>query len=182
MGGAALTLFVMALIAAGFGKPREVSEKRWTMGLGVWFSLAILTGMLVAGVATGERLLPKEDAVEVQGHARQWAWTFTQPGPDGTPVQTEGELHIPAGRPVAVYLTSEDVIHSFWVPRLAGKMDAIPGRTNILQIEAAEPGIYRGRCAEFCGIGYASHTFTVIAHPADEWPASITAEEREERP
>lgn len=175
IGAACLTLFVMALLALSFRAPRAVSERRWTWGLGVWFSLAILSGMLVAGVAVGERLVPKDDAIEVRAHARQWSWTFTHPGPDGTMIETARDLHIPAGRPIDVRITSADVIHSFWVPRLAGKMDAIPGRENILRIEVATPGIYEGRCAEFCGIGYAAHRFRVIAHDPATWPASVPA-------
>lgn len=175
IGAACLTLFVMALLALSFRAPRAVSERRWTWGLGVWFSLVILSGMLVAGVAVGERLVPKDDAIEVRAHARQWSWTFTHPGPDGTMIETARDLHIPAGQPVDVRITSADVIHSFWVPRLAGKMDAIPGRENILRIEVASPGIYEGRCAEFCGIGYAAHRFRVIAHDPASWPASVPA-------
>lgn len=174
-GAAGLTVFVMALLALSFGRPRAVSERRWTWGLGVWFSLAILSGMLVAGVAVGERLVPRDAAIEVHAHAQQWSWTFTHPGPDGAMVEAGRDLHIPAGQPVDVRITSADVIHSFWVPRLAGKMDAIPGRENVLRIQAASPGIYEGRCAEFCGIGYATHRFRVIAHDPAEWPADVPA-------
>lgn len=178
-GAAGLTLFVMALLALSFGAPRAVSEQRWTWGLGVWLSLAILSAMLVAGVAVGERLLPRDAALEVRAHAQQWNWTFTHPGPDGTVIETGRDLHIPAGQPVDVRITSADVIHSFWVPRLAGKMDAIPGRENVLRLQAASPGIYEGRCAEFCGIGYATHRFRVIAHSPADWPASVPAQAEE---
>ncbi|PKP83373.1 MAG: cytochrome c oxidase subunit II [Alphaproteobacteria bacterium HGW-Alphaproteobacteria-18] len=173
IGAGVLTLFVMCLIAISFGGPRQVSERRWTVGLGVGFSLVILSGLLVSGIAVGERLLPKEDAIVVHAHARQWSWTFSQPGPGGVWVETERDLHIPAGQPVDVRVTSGDVIHSFWVPRLAGKIDAIPGRENVLRIEADRPGIYEGRCAEFCGLGYSGHRFRVIAHSLDDWPESI---------
>jgi heme/copper-type cytochrome/quinol oxidase subunit 2 len=80
-------------------------------------------------------------------------------------------LHIPAGRPADLVITSTDVIHSFWIPRLAGKMDAIPGHTNRLRIVADAPGTYRGECAEYCGVGHKNHGFTVVAHDAAGWAA-----------
>lgn len=176
-GAAALTLLVLALVAAGFGPPRDVPEGRWTVGLGVAFSLAVLTVTLAAALWVGERILPHGAALEVRAHARQWSWTFTHPGPDG-PVQADGILHIPAGRPVDVLITAEDVIHSFWVPQLGGKLDAIPGRENRLRIEAARPGSYEGLCAEFCGLEHATMRFTVIAHDAADWPPRRGAEAR----
>ena len=102
--------------------------------------------------------------VTVGAEGRRWVWTFTY---DDAPAQaTDGILHIPAGRPVDVAITTTDVIHSFWVPRLAGKLDAIPGRVNILRIEADAPGTYQGVSAEFSGVGYDRFTFSVIAHDA----------------
>ena len=123
------------------------------------------------GVWVGERLLPRGDAVVVEAHAYQWGWRFTHPGG----VETEAELHIPAGQPVEVVVSSADVIHAFWVPRLAGKIDAIPGRENRLRIEATEPGRYAGTCAEFCGLGHAVMRFAVVAHAAEEWEAALQA-------
>jgi len=79
-------------------------------------------------------------------------------------IRLHNELHIPANTPVDIYVTSSDVIHSFWVPRLAGKIDAIPGHTSVLRLEADEPGDYRGQCAEFCGRGHAHMQFRVSAH------------------
>jgi cytochrome c oxidase subunit 2 len=81
---------------------------------------------------------------------------------------TANEIHIPTGVPVRVILASPDVIHSFWVPKLAGKMDVIPGVTNVTWIQAATPGRYRGQCAEFCGLQHAHMAFFVKADsPAD---------------
>lgn len=168
-GAAALTLMVLMLVALAFGRPREVPEQRWTFGMGVWFSLAVLTLTLCAALWVGERILPHGAALEVRAHARQWVWTFTHPGRDGPAVE-EGVLHIPAGQPVDVLITATDVIHSFWVPRLGGKMDAIPGRQNRLRIEASRPGTYEGLCAEFCGLEHAAMRFEVIAHDPADWP------------
>ena len=129
-------------------------------------TLAALTGY---GLVVGERLLPRDapDLVTVSTEARQWAWTFRYAG--APLAATEGVLHIPAGRPVNVEITSTDVIHSFWVPRLAGKLDAIPGHVNVLRIEAERPGTYAGQSAEFSGPGYREHVFSVEAHDAAAW-------------
>ncbi|MGU3493718.1 cytochrome c oxidase subunit II [Xanthobacteraceae bacterium A53D] len=165
-----LTVMVLALVAVGFGRARDVPEDRWTLGLGVGFSLVILAVLLVVAIWVGERILPHGDAVAVQAHARQWSWTFTYRDRDGRPVETINVLHIPAGQPVDVRVTSNDVIHSFWVPQLGGKIDAIPGRENRLRIEATVPGTYEGLCAEFCGLEHGAMRFEVIAHDAANWP------------
>ena len=82
---------------------------------------------------------------------------------------TANELHIPVGRPVVVKLQSPDVIHSLWVPNLAGKKDLIPGRTTALRLRADQPGIYRGQCAEFCGFQHAKMALLVIAEHPEEY-------------
>lgn len=168
-GAGLLTALVLGLVALGFGRPRRVREGVWVFGLGLWFSLTVLGLTLGVAVWAGERILPHGPAVEVRAHARQWVWTFTHEGPDG-PVETEGVLHIPAGQPVDVLITASDVIHSFWVPQLGGKMDAIPGRQNRLRIAADRPGTYEGLCAEFCGLEHGAMRFEVIAHDPALWP------------
>ncbi len=164
---AVLTLLVLGLVALGFGRARAVPERRWTFGLGVWFSLLILSFTLGAALFVGERILPHGAALEVRAHARQWAWSFSAPA-GGADVA--GVLHIPSGQPVDVLITSQDVIHSFWVPQLGGKMDAIPGRENRLRIQASQPGTYEGQCAEFCGLEHVTMRFRVIAHDPASWP------------
>ena len=173
-GAGGITLLVLGLLAAGFGRPRPVAEGRWTIALGLWFPLAVLGALLAAGIWVGERLLPRGDGiVRVEAQAVQWTWRFAHPDGEGGQVETQGTLHIPAGQPVEVVITSADVIHSFWVPQLAGKMDAIPGRANRLVIEARAPGSYQGLCAEFCGLGHAGMRFQVIAHPPADWPGVL---------
>jgi cytochrome c oxidase subunit 2 len=110
--------------------------------------------------------------VTVVGH--QWWWEFDYPDHD---ITTANELHIPVGTKVDLALESVDVIHSFWPPKLAGKLDVIPGRTNRMVVEAEKPGTYFGQCAEFCGLSHANMYLRVIAHaPADfeEWVAANT--------
>lgn len=170
-GSVGIFALVTALVAAAFlrrSTGRE-STRLWIVGLGLAFPISVLAGLLAYGLVIGERLLPRldDDAVSVQAEARQWRWHFAY---DDVPGRvTEDVLHIPAGRPVDVAITSADVIHSFWVPRLAGKLDAIPGRVNVLRIEAESPGRYPGRSAEFSGDGYAGHGFVVVAHDAAGW-------------
>ena len=174
VGAVAITLLVAALLALSFGAPRPRADRYWTHGWGLGFSLAVLATVLLAGLWVGERILPRDDgAIEVHAHAYQWGWRFAQPDADGAMVETEGVLYIPAGRPVDVIVTSEDVIHAFWVPRLAGKVDAIPGRRNLLRIEADRPGTHHGLCAEFCGLGHAAMRFELIAYAEDTPPDAL---------
>src|SRR5690606_401785 len=96
--------------------------------------------------------------------------------PDGTVVESANELHLPAGATVEFVLDSPDVIHSFWIPALGGKMDAIPGRTNVLRLTPTKPGLYRGVCAEFCGPSHALMAFVVEVHDAAAYRQAIAHE------
>ncbi len=102
--------------------------------------------------------------VRVIGH--QWWWEFEYPD---LGVTTANELHIPVGVPVNVTLESVDVMHSFWVPLLAGKQDVIPGRVNRIWMQAEEPGTYSAQCAEFCGVQHALMRFIVVAESQSEF-------------
>ncbi|MDD7971355.1 cytochrome c oxidase subunit II [Roseinatronobacter alkalisoli] len=168
-GAGVITAFVLVLLGFAWGAPRRTAQGRWVYGLGLWFPLAVLTALLGVGLWVGERILPRDDgAVTVHAHAFQWGWQFTHDGADGQPVESDGVLHIPAGQPVDILVSSQDVIHSFWVPRLGGKMDAIPGRVNRLRVQTDGAGRFDGLCAEFCGLGHAGMRFVVVAH--DDWP------------
>lgn len=109
--------------------------------------------------------------VEIVGHQ----WWYEIHYPDGG-VRTRDELHIPVGRQVELRLTSSDVIHSFWVPELGGKMDMLPDGTNSLVLQADEPGRWTARCAEFCGLHHARMTLLVIAEPADRFDAWLAGQ------
>ena len=181
LGGASLIVaLVMFLLALAFRRKNAGDDagrvRAWIVGLGLVFPMTVLAALLAYGLIVGERLLPREgpDIVKVGAEGRLSAWTFTYE--DAPSFSTDGTLHIPAGRPVDVAITTADVIHSFWVPRLAGKLDAIPGRTNILRIEADEAGTYTGVSAEFSGTGYDSFTFSVIAHDAANWDAFLNGD------
>jgi cytochrome c oxidase subunit 2 len=89
---------------------------------------------------------------------------------------TANELHIPVGKPVLVNLKADDVIHSLWVPNLAGKKDMIPGRSALMQFRADQPGIYRGQCTEFCGFQHAMMGLLVVADPPAQYEAWVQAQ------
>ncbi|HUG15422.1 MAG TPA: cytochrome c oxidase subunit II [Thermomicrobiales bacterium] len=106
--------------------------------------------------------------VDIVGH--QFYFEFRYPELE---VSSTNTLHIPAGAMIDINLQSADVIHSFWVPRLAGKTDNVPGRTNYMWLIADEPGTYAGQCAEFCGLGHALMRFQVIAHEQEDFDAWV---------
>lgn len=153
---------------------RPPRARSWLVLGGIVFPALGLALLLGFGAVIGERLLPRAgpDTVTVNVQAEQWRWTFSHSVPGGT-AERIGTLDIPAGRPVDLRLSSIDVIHSAWVPRLAGKLDAIPGRVNTLRIQADAPGVYQGQCAEYCGIGHAVMPFRVVAHDEAGWAAFI---------
>jgi cytochrome c oxidase subunit 2 len=104
--------------------------------------------------------------------AQQWWWQVEYQNEDASQIlTTANEIHIPVGKPVTLELDAADVIHSFWVPNLMGKQDMIPGRKNFITIQADRPGIYRGQCAEFCGLEHAKMAFLVVAQPQEKFEA-----------
>ncbi|MBI2169041.1 MAG: cytochrome c oxidase subunit II [Actinobacteria bacterium] len=170
-------LLVFALIRfrnrPGNESPRQIHgstplEIGWTI-----LPALILAGLAIPTVATIWDLADEpKNAVQVIVTGHQWWWEYDYPDLE---VETANELHIPADTQINVTLRSYDVIHSFWAPQLAGKVDVVPGHTNRLAMHADEPGLYLGQCAEFCGLSHANMRLRVIAHaPAefDEWVAS----------
>lgn len=137
-------------------------------------SIALLLVLLAASVATDRALahLPLRDAVHIELTGHQWWWSARYDDADPSRIfDTANELHIPLGRPVIVTLHSDDVIHSLWVPNLAGKKDLIPGRTATLTLRADRAGVYRGQCAEFCGHQHAWMALTVTAEAPAQYEA-----------
>jgi cytochrome c oxidase subunit 2 len=112
---------------------------------------------------------PGDDAFTVNVTGIQWAWQFEYPeivGENGNPISTVKDVYFPAGQKIRFNVTSSDVIHSFWIPRLGGKLDAIPGRNNRLWLKADNPGSFAGQCAEFCGKDHA--IMKLVAHALSE--------------
>jgi len=143
------------------------------------------TIVIILGLTTlsffATRLLSAEDpdALEIRVRGYQWWWEITYLDAHADQVfTTANEIHIPVGRTIRLQLSAADVIHSFWVPNLAGKQDLIPGRENTLTFTALEPGTYRGQCAEFCGVQHAHMALLVIAEPSpnfEQWRRSQLA-------
>ena len=152
----------------------NVPEPRLRRNVGTAVALAIvgLLVLLVASVFTDRALarLSLKDAVNIEVTAHQWWWTVRYlDGPVSETFETANEIHVPVGRPVIVTLKADDVIHSLWIPSLAGKRDLIPGRTAQVTFQADRPGIYRGQCAEYCGLQHALMAFEVHAEPAADF-------------
>ena len=150
-------------------------ERYWLVGGGLALPTVAIVALLFLGAPAGRHQWPwpgETPALVVDVSARQWYWQVTYPG---HAVMLRDELRLPAGRPVHVRTSSDDVIHSFWVPRLAGKLDAIPGRTLVMRLQADEPGRYLGQCAEFCGVGHAHMQLSVVAMAPEEFDAWLAA-------
>ncbi len=172
--GLVMVLFLMTMLRPGFG--RSVAPGRWIVLGGLILPIPVLLPLLAYAFAQGERLLLIGGAttapLRIEARARMWQWEFIYHDRQGAR-STIDTLHIPAGVPIEIIATSDDVIHSFWVPRLAGKVDAIPGHAARLRLLADAPGTYRGACAEFCGTGHTSMYFTVRAHAPDDYARAI---------
>jgi cytochrome c oxidase subunit 2 len=136
----------------------------WIGGVIVPFLILVVLAVVTVDATSALRTSsPGEVRIDVVG--KLWWWEVRYPGHG---VVTANEIHIPRGTPINVRLTSDNVIHSFWVPQLAGKMDTIPGQPNNLEFTADKVGRYAGRCAEFCGLQHAHMGFEVIVEtPAD---------------
>ncbi len=135
----------------------------------------ILFGLLIASVAAGASVsnIKGSNGLVIRVTGNEWWWSVTYAPQDPQRMfTTANEIHIPVGRPVEIEGQSQDVIHSFWVPNLQGKMDLIPSRVNTQWIEAERPGRYRGQCAEFCGLQHAHMALWVVAESEadfDKW-------------
>lgn len=130
---------------------------------GVAFPTVVLAGLLVYGLGMMPTLREPGEGLRIDVSGEQFWWRVTYRPKDGEPVVSANEIRVPVGERVEFALTSPDVIHSFWIPALGGKVDMIPGRENRLVLKAEKVGVYRGACAEFCGASHALMAFDVIA-------------------
>ena len=170
--GALIWLIVMGFaVYAVMGRNRPQTERfadRFIIAGGVAFPTIVLALLLVFGLS----LLPswtEDDVPDLRIHVsgEQYFWRIGYERADGTIVETANEVHLPVNATAEFVITSPDVIHSFWIPALGGKMDAIPGRTNVLRLRPTKTGVYRGVCAEFCGPSHALMAFDVEVHEPD---------------
>lgn len=188
MGTFVLLVVLAAVFLALRGSARTrvvLASPRAVLGGGIAFPIVVLTALLVYGVwLTGASQLRLKEAADLRIRVvgEQWWWRIVYEGPDGQPINSANELRIPVGRATLLELTSADVIHSFWVPSLAGKVDMIPGRATHLRLEPSVAGIYRGQCAEYCGGPHALMAFEAVAmepNAFDEWLSRQAAPARE---
>ncbi len=156
--------------------PDTTARLTRNVSIAVALTVVILVGIAASSVVAGRGIYSPSGAgavtVDVVGH--QWWWDFQYHDVTPSDVFTSpNELHIPVGVPVVIKAMSTDVIHSFWVPNLMGKRDLIPGIVTNTWIQADEPGVYRGQCAEFCGHQHAHMALNVVAEPMDTFQAWI---------
>ncbi len=174
---AALVLIAIARRArtgAVAGTPLLEGEAGSWISIGVGVSTVVLVGLVVwtsvtmAGIASP----PAKPALSVVVRGHQWWWEFVYQSDDPSKTfTTANEIHIPVGKPVRFALKGEDVIHTFWVPSLGGKIQIIPGQTNVTWLEADKPGVYRGQCSQYCGEQHAHMILIVFADPPEAFEA-----------
>jgi cytochrome c oxidase subunit 2 len=195
VGACAILVLVIALAVYGaLSGPRKVSAGAWVIGGGIVFPVVVLAVLLVHALRVGHALsAPPARPADIEITGKMWWWDVryafaaelsaaSRQPPESKTVVLANEIYIPVGRPVEIALKSDNVIHSFWVPALAGKVDMIPGRTTRIVVQAREPGVYRGQCAEYCGIQHSWMAFYVVAVPGEEyerWLANQAAPAKE---
>ncbi|PYD90662.1 cytochrome c oxidase subunit II [Pseudomonas syringae pv. pisi] len=175
VGGTLIFIFVMALLTLAMRRrARPIRPAIWIFGAGIAFPVVVLTALLAWSTWRSAQLAPQtsHDALTISVTGKMWWWEVRYRDPaTNREIISANEIHIPVGESVYLGLTASDVIHSLWVPSLAGKRDMIPGRVTGLTLRADKPGVYRGQCAEYCGEQHARMAFHVIALPRPEFDA-----------
>lgn len=191
----AVTLIIAILLLAALLRPRATAMhdergrpavQRDEGGLS-WIYVGVAVSTVVLLIATAWTLITlsavaapaSPGALTLHITSNQWWWAVSYQADD--PAQsfnTANEIHIPVGQPVRVELSTSDVIHSFWIPQLAGKTDIIPGQTNVAWLQADQPGVYRGQCGEYCGMQHAGMALDVIADQPDAFRVWLAAQAR----
>ena len=182
--GGGFVMFAGVVLVLWRGLQRRAESLRprlWVIGGGLIFPSAVLAALYAwqLPMSPAWKPVPPPDAlvVGVTGHMWWWDVRYRDPA-TGATIRTANEIRIPAGRPVYLALDSADVIHSFWVPQLAGKMDMLPGRIQHLLLSADRPGTYRGQCAEFCGGQHARMALHVVAMEPAAFEAWLATQAR----
>lgn len=182
-GGGIIFIAVMLLLLAALFGPSSLrsglARHAWVVGGGIVFPVLVLSALLIYTFSAASGIVRSQQApaaarIEVAGELWWWRVRYLDAGGKAL-LETANEIHIPVGQPVDLELSSGNVIHSFWVPNLAGKVDMMPGRVNRLRLQAAAPGVFRGQCAEYCGAQHAKMAFHVVALPPAEHAAWLAA-------
>lgn len=156
----------------------QATQEKWIIAGGVILPTVSMFILLGFGLTAGYRLLPLTTQqvpvrIDIIGH--QW-WFEVRYADSG--VKDINQLHLPLNHPIDIHASSQDVIHSFWVPSLGGKIDMVPGYENILRLQASKIGIFRGQCAEFCGLNHAHMTLKVIVEDANSFSSWLQTRQR----
>ena len=153
----------------------EAGDRRagWFVGTAVVVTILTLFFVLVETVITGKKVesaTTSKNPVTINVIGHQWWWEVIYPNPQADQtVTTANEIHVPVGKPVVIFTNSADVIHSFWPPNINGKRDLLPGYSSAFWFQVDKPGIYRGQCAEFCGLQHAHMGFSIIAESPEQF-------------
>jgi cytochrome c oxidase subunit 2 len=177
-----LTLYTMRIQP----EPHRRSVATLIIGGGAVLPTVVLTGLLAYGLSLLPDLLAPVSAgsLHITVAGEQWWWRVRYLSPDGNGqgVELANEIRLPVGEPVEFHLESPDVIHSFWIPSLGGKIDMIPGRTNRLALEPTRTGVFRGACAEYCGDSHALMSFYVVVVEKDDFTAWLEHQRQPAQP
>ena len=150
-------------------------RKRNVVLSAVTITVIILWVFLIASYSAGRSMtaeLANKNGLSIEVTGHQWWWEVRYQDVDASNIfTTANEIHIPVGVPVTFSLRATDVIHSFWVPNLSGKKDLIPGKINTIWLQADKPGVYRGQCAEYCGLQHAKMALWIVAEPQEQFNA-----------
>ncbi len=152
---------------------RTKLEIAWT--LGPLLLLAFLFVLTVKGMGDADPAVGQDAQPNLLVVAHQWWWEIGYPG---TGITTANEIHLPAGQPMLASVESEDVIHDLWIPQIGRKIDMIPGKSNMVWLEADVPGVYEGACAEYCGVEHSKMLIRAIVQPQEEYNAWIVAQRK----
>ena len=151
------------------------SRRRNAVISAVVLTLVIMFVFLIVSFSVGHSLtaeLSSKNALTIEVTGHQWWWEARYLDPSASNIfVTANEIHIPVGVPITFSLRSTDVVHSFWVPNLMGKKDLIPGKINTIWLQADKPGVYRGQCAEYCGLQHAHMALWIVAEPPEPFNA-----------
>ena len=188
--GVATAVYAVVLVALVMAaRPRsEATRRGWptvtvVMG-GIGLPLLVLPVLFFPSVLTlGKLTHPRAAQLVVEVVGNQYWWELHYQSADGVaPITTANELHLPQGQRVELRLRSSDVIHSFWVPTLQGKLDLVPGKTNVTWVQGDRVGVFHGQCAEYCGIQHALMRLLVVVQPVAEFAAWLDAQRAPARP
>jgi cytochrome c oxidase subunit 2 len=164
----AVAATIIAAVLRGRRRRNAAESSRISDSAFIWVGGIVLPALILFVIAvvtvdtTAALRKPGHDPLHVEVRGEDWWWDVRYPG---TGVRTANDLYLPVGRPIQIRLTSDNVIHSFWVPEIGGKVDVIPGQANYFRFTVEHAGVFRGQCAEFCGVQHANMALYVHALP-----------------